>query len=943
MTARFTRITSSYGPLTKRIFLSEGGRLQKTAAAQLCHGQYQVESVAGLADFATLLEAATPETAFTFGIPGQPAGTIVREDDLHHHSAAIARTRNFFSWPRGPGILMIDDDSGKDVGDFAVFLRGAVPFLDDVEMLVRPSSSSWIKKTETGEWLRKEVNRRAYIIVSDAAMIPEAGRLVEAYLWLAGQGYYAVSRAGRLLKRCPADTSVWQPERLDFVGGAVCEPPLEQGALKARLIPGKRNWIDVTQLTKLSEQQLTLIQQKEQQARALVQQEHHDKRNAYLDERASQMIMRGVVPQVARETVQAAIEGQILDGEFTLTLQDGTEVTVAELLAKPEKFHAKRCHDPLEPEYRDDSRVAYISLINGSEPYIYSHAHGGCRYQLAKSKKLIQLSSGESAKNTDEIAMYLAGERVLYERGQVLVTVQPNGQTREVNTAAAKYLAGKHCDLQRFDSRSKSLRQADLPDVVAQLLLTRAGHGTFPRLNGVVNAPTMTAEGRLIATPCFDHDTGLLFINDGVDTLPPINTLPDKPALQSSFEQLWYPFRDFPFDGDDSQSAMLAALLTAVVRPTLSTAPGFGFDAPTAGSGKTKLAQCVAALATGADEALLPPPSDDEETRKKLSTAVLASKRVVVFDNVEAQLKSPVLAAFLTASIWSDRMLGGNTKLEAENRVLLLLTGNNLAPIGDLTRRLLMVRIDPKLEASEVWQREFTLEPLAYVTRNRQRMVAAALSLLSGFVSAGMPRLGKGRLASFELWDDLVRQCVIWLGSQGIRKFVDPVTRLSETAALDPDMARMSALACEWFAEFGDTPQQLKDIVQCGRLSEALRDVAQDRRGVNNTKILAAYLGKRVGKIVGGYRFEKINGRANTSQWRVVRMAVSDGGFGGSGGLFPATPTEITEEKSILLARPAETNQPNPPNPPPSASPPYANSANQQPEEAGKRTGPQII
>jgi hypothetical protein len=927
MIIRFTRITSANGPLTKRIYLDENGHLQKIAAAQLYRGQYQVDSITNLADFSAMLEAATPDTAFTYGVPDLPAGIIVREDDLSLNPSAIARTRRFFAWPKGPGILMIDDDSGKQNGDFADFLRASVPFLADIEILVRPSSSSWIMNNETGQWVRQEVNRRAYVIVSDAVAIPEVGKLIESYLWLAGHGYYDVSIAGRLLKRCAADTSVWQPERLDFIGGAICVAPLSQPVLRAKFSSAKKPWIDAKQLPIISQTELATIQRQERQARALVDQTRKDKLQVYIDDRTNQLVTRGVTPEAARTTVQAAIDGLTLSGDFMLKLQSGAEITVGEMLKDPKKFHGGRCHDPLEPNYRDDPRIAYISLINGTEPYVYSHAHGGCKYKLKKQKKDILLTPGESARNADEIARYLADEEVIFDRGQLLVTVRRDGKTRVVSTADIKYSAASHCNLQRFDSRSKGLRAADLPDSVAQLLLTFAGLGAFSRLNGVITAPTITAEGRLISAPGFDRETGLFLITNGENGRPAINSQPNHSVLHEAFEQLWFPFKDFPFDGDDSRSAMVAALLSAVVRPCLSTSPGFGFDAPTAGSGKTKLAQCVAALATGSTEALLPPPSDDEETRKKLSTAVLSSKQVVIFDNIEALLKSPNLAAFLTAPSWSDRILGGNTQIEAENRVLVLFTGNNLAPVGDITRRLIIVRIDPKIEASDVWKREFNLEPLGYVISNRQRMVVAALTLLSGYVTAGMPRSVPGRLGSFEQWDGLVRQCVIWIGTQGIGNLVDPVKRLNDTAALDPEVTRLATLARAWFSQYGDSPQQLKDVVLCGRLNEHLREVALDRRGMLNPKILAGYLSKRTGKIVDGLGFERVKGRSNTAQWRIFTMADSTDGFGGFGGLVsPHLPNNINSYADIFDGV-AEPKQPKPPNPPPNCAEPELSSA----------------
>jgi hypothetical protein len=912
---RFTSIVSNHGPLTKRLYLDEDEKLQKKAVANLYRGQAQVELVNGLADFVAKLEQATPETAFTYGVPDCPSSLIVREEDLANNPGAIARTRKSFTWPRGPAILMIDDDSGLVTDNFAEFLRETVPVLIDVEMIVRPSSSSMIFNTQNDQWVRLDGNRRAYVLISDGRMIPEVGGLIENFLWLSNSGYYKVSTSGRLLKRCPADTSVWQPERLDFVGGAVCTPPLVQRQLKAELIEGCLRMVDTRSLPKLTDRDKAKIREYERVARQSVDEEQKEVWKAYLESSAEKLEERGVNRDKAWETIQSAINSQVLGGDFVLTLQDGTEVSVGEMLASPEQYDGSRCHDPLEPDYRDDPRVAYISLKNGGQPYIYSHAHGGCRYQLRKPAKAIQIMSGESARGTNEIAAELAKEGVLYERGQLLVTLQAGGETREAKPAMVKYLAASHCNLQRFDARNKSLRPTDLPDTIAQLIVTRTGQGVFKNLTGVITSPSITASGRLICSPGYDQETGLLLIVADDEGWPPIPHHPSTDQIQHAYDQLWFPFKEFPFEDDDSRSAMVAALLTAVVRPCLATSPGFGFDAPTAASGKTRLAQCVAALATGRSEALLPPPMDDEETRKKIATALAATKQVMIFDNIEAQLKSPVLAAFLTASNWSDRMLGGNTEIQADNRILLLLTGNNLTPIGDVVRRLLMIRIDPQLEVSQVWQREFSIEPLDYVIRNRQSLVGAASTLLAGFVAAGKPRMVKGRLASFEQWDDLVRQCVIWLGSRGIGNLIDPVRRLNDAAANDPESLRLGLLAETWFAKFGNTPQLLKDVLPVSTMNDILMEVAQDRRGSINVKMLSAYLSKRVGKIVNSYKFERLNGRSNTSLWRVLHLQAV-GGFGGFEGATSARVANNEKSSIDNLPSRAETEPSNPPNPP---------------------------
>jgi hypothetical protein len=921
----FTKITSSHGPLTKTMSLDADSKIHKTASAQLRHGTFETVAVPDLNSFAQHLESATPDVAFCYGTPDKGAGIIVRESDLATTPGAIARTRESMGFATKPGILMLDNDNGEIFRDsLAEFLWETVDLLDGVSMLARPSSSSNLWHSGTGKCLRPMVNQRAYLVVSDASQIPALGKFIEAELWLSGHGYYDISSAGSLLKRCTVDTSVWQPERLDFVGGAVCTPPLEQRDMSCKLIDGYQPMLDVRTLRKLSKQQEIRIAELEQRAKAEVEDERKIVRAAWTERRVGDLVNKGVSPDLARQSVHHASELRTLNGAFVIVLENGTELQVAELLSDPSKYHGQRCHDPLEPDYHDDPRVGYINITNGGRPYIYSHAHGGCRYTLQKPPNTIQILTGESARCTDEISKYLADQGEVYERGQVLLDVNQDGQTKALNTAAVKYLAGSSCNLVRFDSKAKVLKPTDLTDTVAQLIIGRAGHGVFRKLSGIITAPTMTKEGRVISSPGYDNDTGLLLLNGLESSFPTPIKRPNTAQLQTAFSDLWYPVKDFPFQGDSSRSSVLAALLTAVVRPCLITAPAFGFDAPTQGAGKTKLAQCVAALATGRIESLSPPPSTEDETRKNLATALAKTRAVLVLDNMESQLKSAVLAAFLTAPTWSDRLLGGNTDIESANRMLVLITGNNLAPVGDIVRRLLTIRIDPQLEASEVWKREFALDPLDYIVRNRQRLVAAALTILSGYVAAGRPKMAPGRLASFEQWDDMVRQPIVWLGQQGIAGLCDPTVRLSEAAAIDPDAMRLASLTQQWHTVFGSAPQALAAVVNRSELYAELKEVAPDRQGFINVRVLAAYLRKRIGKIVDGHHIERVDGRSNTSLWRVVATDaadISDGGFGGFDGSVLAHPAIHIKNINSKSSIGTKTDPSKPPKPPSDALP----------------------
>lgn len=126
-------------------------------------------------------------------------------------------------------------------------------------------------------------------------------------------------------------------------------------------------------------------------------------------------------------------------------------------------------------------------------------------------------------------------------------------------------------------------------------------------------------------------------------------------------------------------------------------------------------------------------------------------------------LDSAALASAITAPVLRDRVLGRSESLSIPNRALLLLTGNNFTPAGDLPRRIVTIRIDPGTD--EPFARQFDLDPLEYVLDNRLELACAALVLIRGQLSSGAPR-AEGRMASFEAWDDLVRQTVCWIGAE---------------------------------------------------------------------------------------------------------------------------------------------------------------------------------
>ena len=148
----------------------------------------------------------------------------------------------------------------------------------------------------------------------------------------------------------------------------------------------------------------------------------------------------------------------------------------------------------------------------------------------------------------------------------------------------------------------------------------------------------------------------------------------------------------------------MAAALTPIVRELIDgPTPLFAMDAPTPGTGKGLLAETIGTLVIGTAPAVMSELRNDEELRKRITSVLLAGSPVILFDNVSRRLASGVLAAALTAPIWSDRRLGRNETVTVPNRAVWMATGNNLDLSSEIARRTVWIRIDPRMDRP--WER----------------------------------------------------------------------------------------------------------------------------------------------------------------------------------------------------------------------------------------------
>lgn len=435
---------------------------------------------------------------------------------------------------------------------------------------------------------------------------------------------------------------------------------------------------------------------------------------------------------------------------------------------------------------------------------------------------------------------------------------------------------GRLANFQTYDERKDSFKPCDPPQRLCKAIISLVGQWGLPQLKGVVDAPIIDPQtGRIIEVDGFDSQAGIYLHMPDPDGWESVPENPTDDQCRTAVEVLNYPFQDFPFIGPVDRGGWLACLLTAVCRRLLPTAPAFGLSATCPGTGKTLLALCAAEL-SGTRAELMPPVGDDEnEVKKRLFAALRGGGNTLITDNEIRPIDSSTLCAVLTTDTLSDRILGESQTATVTTSVLIILTGNNLVVVGDLSRRLIKINLDAGVE--KPWDRAFDLDPREYTRSNRLRLTRAALTLLRGFKNAGTPRPDGGRMASFEIWSDFIRGCVHWVGRKGWLDVVDPAQSINSNFEVDPETRKLCALLNAWADEFGNGCEMtvaaaIKRAERNleGELYACLDEIAGER-GKINPRRLGRWIERHQGRIYDGKCFVREGTRQHTVLWSVSK------------------------------------------------------------------------
>ncbi len=503
----------------------------------------------------------------------------------------------------------------------------------------------------------------------------------------------------------------------------------------------------------------------------------------------------------------------------------------------------------------------------------------------------IYTNLGEVAEVVDQAtdALVRAGVRI-YQRGTELVRLvkygsvapasdeadQPADGVRRraeslvIYSASALWLVDQ---MSRAAKWRRKLQENDGPSDPSEkhgrLLLSRAGSWPFPPLRGIVTAPTLRADGSVLQVPGYDVASGLIFAPGGTSfpQVPEQPTRVDAIAALATFEPL---FAEFPFVDEAARAVVLSAILSGLVRSSLQTIPLHAFDAPTAGTGKTMLAETVALIVMGHLPTLMNQGKEEGEDEKRIGAVLRAGDPCLLIDNCDRPIEGDTLCSVISQTQVDVRILGRSEKVTLPCDVLVMATGNNLQIVGDMARRTVVCRLDSEVERPE--RRRFDFDPRILAAEQRAELVVAGLTVLRAYIVAeGTER--PSPVGSFEAWNRRVRAALLWCGAG------DPVQTMERLVDENQGGSELGAILTTWWRVMGDSEPEVADLKDAGELANMLQEATS--RAPWNARAVGWYLRRNVGKIVGGLVLRSIgDDGARVRRWQVVSTRGEEPGRG---------------------------------------------------------------
>ncbi|WP_415878539.1 hypothetical protein [Methylomonas sp. TEB] len=389
----FTKYTSFQNPISK-FYSVNNGRIEKEFGLPLYKGKAERVSI-NFEDFPAELNSAKRSQAFGYGLydtkfPDEVDIVVTGKEEPEQN--VISRSSKFFKYRQLPGILMIDHDTdeyGKvfTPDELLELLVSIDPEIAHSAKIIRGSVSAGVhlknKKPIKGSGFH------IYIPVKNASNLKEYGELLYNYLWLKGHGYVKPSSNGLPLYRAPIDGVVFRGERIDIVGKPtlINKDDLVYKQPKINHYVGK--FLDTSKLRPLSKEEKETLEEIRASAKEKVKHILRKTRAKWKKQKIEEIMYEfGITKEQAKKLVEDVLkhEGRI-HGEWPLYFDNGSIVSVVQLLENPEKYDGLTLADPIDG-LADRKKGKAKFWWNNGNPIIISLSHGIEKiYNLSKDRK----------------------------------------------------------------------------------------------------------------------------------------------------------------------------------------------------------------------------------------------------------------------------------------------------------------------------------------------------------------------------------------------------------------------------------------------------------------------------------------------------------------------------------------------------------------------------
>lgn len=391
------------------------------------------------------------------------------------------------------------------------------------------------------------------------------------------------------------------------------------------------------------------------------------------------------------------------------------------------------------------------------------------------------------------------------------------------------------------------------PPVVVRDVLTLGKWPGIPLLKNVVTSPVVSPSFTIIDEPGFDRESGIYYDALGA-AIPCVRPTPAHVAgaRKLIFEDM---LGDFPFKDEASKANAVALMLLPILRPAiLGPTPMTVIDAPTAGTGKSLLAEIILLLYSpgGVPARSCPPQDDDAEWKKSITSAMIAKSQFFYLDNVKGAIYNASLLAAITSTSWTDRILGSKDQIDMNHSMVFLATANNISMDNELSRRMVWVRLDANQEHPE--QRTgFRHENIKeWVLMNRPKILAALLVFVRAWLEGGRKpsSVKTPALGSFEAYTKIMAGVMDYVcpGFLGNRE-----AQQKKTSEIGP----WHAFVDEWFEAHRTRPVTTGELLALAQ--KHFLDQIGDKGEASQKNRLAKLLIKNADRVFSGKKIISID------------------------------------------------------------------------------------